>query len=102
MIKTKLRTLLALIVAVPVITLALITSRDEGAHSVTPPEGGTWEYGASGGITWSNFKNDQPHSASVQGHTFVDSGCVENGWARVQAPTKWITVFKNEQYIAMC
>lgn len=77
--------------------------RDEGSHTVHPAEGGEWDFGASAGRTWSNFLHDRPHSASVQGHKFVDSGCVRGGdWARAEAPSKWIPVGRNEQSKALC
>lgn len=83
--------------------IALTSGGEEGSHTVTPKEGGQWDYGASAGRTWSSFLNDAPHSASVQGHSFVDSGCVKGGdWARAEAPSKWLTISDNEQNISLC
>lgn len=76
---------------------------EEGSHSVHPAEGGTWDYGASGGRTWSNFQNDKPHSASVRGHTFVDTGCVKGGeWARAETASRWVSILRNEQDKKLC
>ena len=82
---------------------AFIAKGEEGAHEVVPEIGGQWAYGASGGRTWSNFLHEQPHGASVQGHTFVDSGCVPGGrWARAEAPVKWVPLLPNDQDIRLC
>lgn len=76
---------------------------DEGAYTIQPAEGGEWDYGSSGGRTWSNFRHEAPHSTSVQGHEFVDSGCVAgNSWARVQAPSRWLAALGDQQDKSLC
>lgn len=80
-----------------------ITGGEEGSHSVAPEEGGEWDYGASAGRTWSNFLNDDAHQASVQGHEFVDSGCVRGeAWARAETSSRWISILNNEQHKNLC
>lgn len=76
---------------------------EQGSHSVTPEEGGEWDYGASGGRTWSNFRHEKPHHSTVKGHEFVDSGCAKPGqWARVEAPSRWISILGDEQDKGLC
>ncbi|KAB3523280.1 hypothetical protein GC425_01770 [Corynebacterium sp. zg254] len=76
---------------------------EQGAQTVYPHEGGEWDFGSSGGRTWSNFKHDAPHSASVRGHQFVDSGCVAGGsWARAEAPSRWLSALGDEQNKSLC
>lgn len=82
---------------------ATMIGGDDGPYTVHPAEGGEWDHGASAGRTWSHFQNDRSHSASVQGHTFVDSGCVSGGgWARAEAKSRWISALGNEQNMAVC
>lgn len=84
-------------------TYCVTAGGEEGSHSITPPEGGTWDYGASGGRTWSNFQHDRPHHASVTGHRYEDSGCVRGGdWARAQTDSRWISVLGNTQEKGWC
>lgn len=93
----------AVVVVLGAGTYCMTAGGEEGSFSVHPPEGGTWDYGASAGRTWSNFQNDRPHSSSVTGHTYVDSGCVRAGdWARAQTSSRWITVLGNTQDKALC
>lgn len=82
---------------------AVVFGHDEGSHTVQPAIGGKWDFGASGGLTWSNYIVDKPHSASVHGHTYMDTGCVApNTYARARAEAKWIGILQNEQDIALC
>lgn len=58
-----------------------------GSAAAVPTDGGDWDHGSSGGRVWSNFWHPSAwHGASVQGKTFVDSGCkAPDIWARAQA-----------------
>lgn len=101
--KTKLRVLAAVAGVVVLVGVATTVGGDVESTTVHPAEGGEWDYGASGGRTWSNFFHDAPHSASVRGHEYVDTGCVRGGeWARAQAPQRWIAILGNEQDKALC
>ncbi len=83
--------------------VATTAGGDVEPTNVHPLEGGEWDYGANAGRTWSNFKHEQLHSASVHGHEFVDSGCVAGGtWARAQASQRWISILGNQQDRALC
>lgn len=76
---------------------------EDGALSEVPSVGGQWDHGASAGRTWSNFLHEKPHSASVQGHQFVDSGCVAGGeWAHVETRSKWVPLTHNQQGFSLC
>lgn len=93
----------AAIMVIAAIFLLFFAGNEQGTHTVTPSEGGTWDYGSSAGRAWSNFHHDKPHRAWVQGHTFVDSGCIAGGdWARATAGSHWVSVFKDTQGIELC
>ncbi|QDZ42496.1 lactococcin 972 family bacteriocin [Corynebacterium sp. sy039] len=71
--------------------------------TINPAEGGEWSYGASGGRTWSYFQHEKSHSASVQGHDYVDTGCLDGRtWARAQTHSRWISILGNEQDKEVC
>lgn len=76
---------------------------EQGAHTIHPTDGGEWDFGSSGGRTWSNYLHDKSHSASVQGHEFRDSGCIASGsWARAEAPSRWLSALGDEQDKKVC
>lgn len=83
--------------------VATTVGGDVEPATVHPAEGGEWDYGATAGRTWSNFQHDSSHSATVHGHEFVDTGCVQGGtWARAQAPQRWISILGNQQNKSVC
>ncbi|WP_420830320.1 lactococcin 972 family bacteriocin [Corynebacterium uropygiale] len=63
-----------------------------GVASAEAVAGGEWDHGNSGGRVWSNFFHPTAaHGSSVQGHQYVDSGCVApNVWARAQSHSKYL------------
>ncbi len=76
---------------------------EQGSHTVHPVEGGEWDYGSSSGRTWSNFQHEKSHSASTQGHEFVDSGCVAgHSWARAEAQSRWLSALGDKQNKSVC
>lgn len=94
---------IAAIVVIAALFFLFFSGGEQGSHSVTPAEGGTWDYGSSAGRTWSNFHNEKPHSAWVRGHAFVDSGCTAGGdWARATTGSHWVSAFKDTQGIELC
>ncbi len=103
----KAKKIAAVVVAMVVIIggggYASAERKNIGSHTITPPEGGEWDYGASGGRTWSNFLHDKRHATSVHGHEFHDSGCVKGGqWARAQASQRWMPFARDEQSRRLC
>lgn len=98
------RLIIAIVALILVIGGVLaITGGKDFSESVIPAEGGRWDYGSSAGRTWSNFLNDKPHSASVQGHEFHDTGCIKGEtWARAQTGSKWIGILGDEQEKQLC
>lgn len=82
----------------------LIAGASAGAAVAEPRDGGDWDHGSSGGRVWSNYWHPtNAHGSSVQGHTFVDSGCVgADVWARAQAKSKFLPWGVDGAYYRFC
>jgi lactococcin 972 family bacteriocin len=58
------------------------------AQAVTPPEGGTWNYGVTGKYTYSNYlHNSREHKATACG-----VGCDYSGWVQPTKPANAQTI----------
>ncbi|MGK9147496.1 lactococcin 972 family bacteriocin [Plantibacter flavus] len=64
------------------VTAVLVLGGGAAAHAVTPPEGGSWNYGVSGLYTYSNYL----HDARVHKATACGAGCATTGWV---SPGTW-------------
>lgn len=71
-------------------TALMITGASVGVAMGEAKDGGQWHHGNSGGRVWSNYWHPKvKHGSSVQGRTYVDSGCVSpNIWSRAQTKSK--------------
>lgn len=75
------------IIATAAATAALLTVGVTAASAVTPPEGGTWNYGVTGKYTYSNYlHNTRTHKATAVGATTAVTAWTSPGvWANAQA-----------------
>ncbi|WP_448854191.1 lactococcin 972 family bacteriocin [Corynebacterium frankenforstense] len=75
-----------------------------GIAVAVPADGGDWDHGNSGERVWSNYWHPNvTHGSSVQGHEYVDSGCVApNIWARAQAHSKYVPWGRDGAYYRFC
>lgn len=89
---------------IAVLASATLLLASAGVAIAEPRDGGEWDHGNSGGRVWSNYWHPKAaHGASVQGHTYVDSGCVAPGlWARAQAKSKWTPWATDGAYYRFC